>query len=250
MLRHRLSVLALALSAIATAAAGAGDHCRDVSHLSEAYTVCTFDPALEAIRIYGVPDGSTRPATYGALRDRLRENREAMIFGMNAGMFHPDYSPVGLLVENGKERNPLNRADGEGNFFLKPNGVFFIGHGTAGVMETGAYAAAKPAATYATQSGPMLVIDGAIHPRFLPLSDSLYIRNGVGIQPDGRVAFAISRRPVRFHDFATLFRDRLECRNALYLDGSVSSLYTPEVRRTDRFAQMGTVVMVVGALPY
>ncbi|HVK90418.1 MAG TPA: hypothetical protein VM468_03250, partial [Mycoplana sp.] len=96
------------MSAIATAAAGAGDHCGDVSHLSEAYTVCTFDPARDTIRIYGVPDGSTRPATYGALRDRLRENREAMIFGMNAGMYHPDHSPVGLLVESGKERRPIN----------------------------------------------------------------------------------------------------------------------------------------------
>lgn len=249
-LRHRLSALALALSAFAPAAAGAGHHCRDVDHLSGTYTVCTFDPALEAMRIYGVPDGSREPATYGALRDRLRDDRETLIFGMNAGMYHPDYSPVGLLVENGKERSPLNRADGRGNFFLKPNGVFFVGRGAAGVMETGAFAAARPEATYATQSGPMLVIDGAIHPRFLPQGDSLNIRNGVGILPDGRVAFAISRRPVRFHDFATLFRDHLGCRNALYLDGSISSLYAPEVRRNDRLAQMGTVVAVVGTLPY
>jgi uncharacterized protein YigE (DUF2233 family) len=224
--------------------------CAEVSHLSEPYIVCTFDPARDTLRIYGVPDGSTQPATYGALRDMLRDNREAMIFGMNAGMYHPDHSPVGLLVEAGKERRALNRADGEGNFFLKPNGVFFIGRGTAGVMETGVYAAARPETLYATQSGPMLVVDGAIHPRFLPKSDSLYIRNGVGILPDGRVAFAISRRPVRFHDFATLFRDRLGCRDALYLDGSISSLYAPQLRRNDRFARMGPVVMVVGSLPY
>lgn len=249
MIRTVCAVLLLLLL-FGVGAARAGDHCREVVHLSEAYTVCTFDPALETIRIYGVPDGSTQPATYGALRDLLRDNREAMVFGMNGGMYHPDYSPVGLLVENGRLRTPLNHDDGTGNFFLKPNGVFYVGRGTAGVMESEAYGAAKPEPLYATQSGPMLVIDGSIHPRFLPQSDSLNIRNGVGIQPDGRVAFAISHRPVRFFDFATLFRDRLGCQSALYLDGSISSLYAPEVLRNDRSARMGLIVTVVGGLPY
>lgn len=247
MIRTVFAVLFLLLPC---GAARAGTHCRNVSHLSEAYTVCTFDPALETIRIYGVPDGSAQPATYGALRDLLRDNREAMIFGMNGGMYHPDYSPVGLLVENGRLRKPLNHDDGTGNFFMKPNGVFYVGRGTAGVMESEAYAAAKLETLYATQSGPMLVIDGSIHPRFMPQSDSLNIRNGVGILPDGRVAFAISRRPVRFFDFARLFLDRLRCRDALYLDGSISSLYAPEVRRNDRSARMGPIVTIVGSLPY
>ncbi|MBD9372659.1 phosphodiester glycosidase family protein [Rhizobium sp. ARZ01] len=231
-------------------AAPAGDHCRDVEYLSASYIVCAFNPVKDTIRIYGTPDGSKDGASYWSVRDILRENREFMIFGMNAGMYHPDYAPVGLLVENGIVRRPLNLDDGHGNFFLKPNGVFYVGRGTAGVMGAEAYARARPEVAYATQSGPMLVIDGRIHPRFLPQSDSLNIRNGVGMMPDGRVAFAISRAPVRFHDFATFFRDSLRCHDALYLDGSISSLYAPEIQRNDRFARMGPMVAVVGGLPY
>ena len=145
---------------------------------------------------------------------------------------------------------PLNLSDGDGNFFMKPNGVFWLADGKAGVMETEAFARAGLSPREATQSGPMLVVDGRIHPRFLPDATSLQIRNGVGILPDGRVAFAISRDHVRFHDFATLFRDRLHCRNALFLDGSISSLYAPEIRRHDRRAVMGTIIAVVKKLPW
>ena len=117
-------------------------------------------------------------------------------------------------------------------------------------METEAFARAALSPRAATQSGPMLVIDGNIHPRFLADGTSLQIRNGVGSLPDGRIAFAISKDPVRFNDFATLFRDRLHSRNALFLDGSISSLYAPEIRRHDRDAVMGTIIAVVKNLPW
>ena len=117
-------------------------------------------------------------------------------------------------------------------------------------METEAFAKAGLSPLEATQSGPMLVIDGQVHPRFLPDATSLQIRNGVGALRDGRVAFAISNDPVRFHDFATLFRDRLQSRNALFLDGSISSLYAPEIRWHDRDAVMGTIIAVVKNLPW
>lgn len=247
MKRH---LLGLALAASSLAAGPVSAACEEIRHHADSYIVCSFDPARETIRVYGVPDGATDPLTYWAVRDILREDREFLVFGMNGGMYHPGYSPVGLLVEYGRERHPLNRDAGEGNFFLKPNGVFFVGKSAAGVMETEAFAKAQPEVRFATQSGPMLVVDGRIHPRFLPNSDSLYVRNGVGILPDGRVAFAISRSAVRFHDFATLFRDALGCRGALFLDGSISSLYAPDVRRNDRFSRMGTVIAVAGGLPY
>ncbi len=224
--------------------------CAEIEHLSGRYTVCTFDPAKDAIRLFGAATLGSRGASYDQLNTHLLRSGQHMSFAMNGGMYHPDYGPVGLLVEQGKEIGPLNHADAFGNFFMKPNGVFWVGDGKAGVMETEAFAKAGLSPREATQSGPMLVIDGQIHPRFLPDATSLQIRNGVGSLPDGRVAFAISSDPVRFHDFATLFRDRLQSRNALFLDGSISSLYSPEIRRHDRDAVMGTIIAVVKNLPW
>jgi uncharacterized protein YigE (DUF2233 family) len=224
--------------------------CAEIEHLSGRYTVCTFDPAKETIRLFGAGTLETRGATYDQLNTHLLRNGQHMRFAMNGGMYHPGYGPVGLLVEQGRETGTLNRADAFGNFFLKPNGVFWVADGKAGVMETEAFAKAGISPREGTQSGPMLVIDGQIHPRFLPDATSLQIRNGVGILADGRVAFAISNDPVRFHDFATLFRDRLRSENALFLDGSISSLYAPEIRRHDRAAVMGTIIAVVKNLPW
>ena len=109
------------------------------------------------------------------------------VLAMNAGMYHADMDPVGLYVEDGTELSGLNTDDGFGNFFLKPNGVFFIGmDGKAGLMESETYAEAGMMARFATQSGPMLVINGEIHPRFLPDGTTRYIRNGVGVREDGK----------------------------------------------------------------
>ena len=224
--------------------------CAEIEHLSARYTVCTVDPAKETIRLFGAATLGVRGARYDHLNTHLLRNGQHMTFAMNGGMYHPDYGPVGLLVEEGRETGAINRGDAFGNFFLKPNGVFWVGEGEAGVMETEAFARAELSPRAATQSGPMLVIDGNIHPRFLADGTSLQIRNGVGSLPDGRIAFAISKDPVRFHDFATLFRDRLHSRNALFLDGSISSLYAPEIRRHDRDAVMGTIIAVVKNLPW
>ena len=224
--------------------------CTRIEHLSGRHVVCTFDPAADDIRLYGAATLGEDGATYDRLRTHLLRNGEHMSFAMNGGMYHPGYGPVGLLTESGRETGALTHADAAGNFFLKPNGVFWVGDGKAGVTETEAYARSGIVPRQATQSGPMLVIDGKIHPKFLPDGTSLQVRNGIGILPDGRVAFAISENPVRFHDFATLFRDRLGCRNALFLDGSISSLFSPEMRRHDRGAVMGTVIAVVKPLPW
>ncbi|MFP4274873.1 MAG: phosphodiester glycosidase family protein, partial [Paracoccaceae bacterium] len=129
-----------------------------------------------------------------------------------------------------------------------PNGVFCISEGRARVIETRRFAAEAPACRYATQSGPMLVLDGALHPRFLPDSSSRFIRNGVGTDDAGeRVVFAISEQPVSFDEFGRLFRDVLGLRQALYLDGSVSRLHAPALGRSDFGRAMGPVVGVVAS---
>ena len=161
---------------------------------------------------------------------------------MNAGMYHADGSPVGLYVEGGQQFVKANTAGGPGNFHLKPNGVFYVTGETAGVMETGKFLKATPKADFATQSGPMLVIDGKLHPKFQAQGPSEKIRNGVGVRDGQTVVFAISNEGVSFGAFARLFRDQLKCANALFLDGSISSLWAPSVNRSDEFWPAGPIV--------
>jgi uncharacterized protein YigE (DUF2233 family) len=216
--------------------------CAPLAHDGRAYTVCRFDPARDELRLF-LRDRAGKPyGSFAALARDLEARGRRLVFAMNAGMYHADLSPVGLYVEDGTELKRTSTADGRGNFHLKPNGVFWLGGGKAGVLETGVYLAHQPKADFATQSGPMLVIDGELHPCFLKDATSRKIRNGVGVCGAGEVVFAISQERVTFHDFATLFRDRLACRNALYLDGTISSLFAPELDRSDSLFPMGPIV--------
>jgi uncharacterized protein YigE (DUF2233 family) len=221
-------VAAFILAPLTSALAQSGP-CRPLLHEDAQYTVCTVDLRQYRLKLFWRgPDGEA----YGSF-DRLKAAHPELAFAMNGGMYHKDMSPVGLYVEDGRELKRANTANGPGNFHLKPNGVFFAGRDAAGVLETGQYLRRKPKAEIATQSGPMLVIDGALHPAFIEGSDDRKPRNGVGVNADG-VHFAISERPVNFHSFARLFRDKLGCENALFLDGgSASGLYSPDVGRND-----------------
>jgi uncharacterized protein YigE (DUF2233 family) len=231
----------LVLGAASSAAAACGPRGFDGLR----YTVCAFDPRHDDLRLFwkgadGRPFGSL-----GALAHALEAKGERLVFAMNAGMFGEDQSPVGLYVENSHVLHNADTRGGASNFHLKPNGVFWIGDGVAGVTETGRYLANPPTARYATQSGPMLVIDGRIHPRILPNGTSAKIRNGVGVDDNGGVVFAIADEPVTFDAFARLFRDGLGSRNALFLDGSLSSLYAPELKRDDEIGPIGPIVAAV-----
>lgn len=208
------------------------------------FIVVTVDPARQDLRLFLNDDAGQPFQGFGRLRDWLQGRKQRLVFAVNAGMYHPDFAPVGLHVEEGRQRAPLNLADGKGNFFLKPNGVFMLGKGGAQVLASPDYPAQAGGVRLATQSGPMLVIDGKLHPRFLPESDSRYVRNGVGVV-DGKALFVISTVPVTFHEFATYFRDTLHCKNALYLDGSISSLFSATLGRADAGAPLGPILGVV-----
>jgi uncharacterized protein YigE (DUF2233 family) len=210
------------------------------------FTVCAFDPRRDDIRLFlGGPDGKPY-GSLAALAAALKAKGETLMFAMNAGMFKEDQSPVGLYIEDRLKLHEANTRGGATNFHMKPNGVFWIGDGAAGVTETSRYLANTPPTRYATQSGPMLVVDRKIHPKIRPNGTSFKIRNGVGACDGGGVVFAIADEPVTFDAFARLFRDGLGCQNALFLDGSVSSLYAPELDRDDELSPIGPIVGVVG----
>ncbi|WP_425467513.1 phosphodiester glycosidase family protein [Rhizobium glycinendophyticum] len=231
----------LAGPAFAQVAQGA---CSELREPTGIYIGCQFDPETVDIRLHlADPEGKIYGG-FDPLRRQLWAERRVLLFAMNAGMYHDDRSPVGLFVEYGHVVKPAVTGSGFGNFHLLPNGVFLMKDGRAEVMETMAHQKRGVTPDFATQSGPMLVIDGKLHPRFLADSDSLKIRNGVGVDAAGRVHMVISKVPVRFYDFATLFRDRLGCRNALYLDGSISSAFIADQNRDDRLFPMGPILSV------
>jgi uncharacterized protein YigE (DUF2233 family) len=174
----------------------------------------------------------------------LAGRNEQLSFAMNAGMYNPDFSPVGLMVQDGREIAPLNVADGKGNFFLKPNGVFFVSVSGPRIVETTEYPALAHGVRLATQSGPLLLRNGVVNPAFDATSTSRLIRNGIGISQN-TVLFVISEQPINFYEFAVFFRDELQCQDALYLDGVVSSLYSVKLQRNDSRADLGPIIGVV-----
>ncbi|PIF33721.1 uncharacterized protein YigE (DUF2233 family) [Flavobacterium sp. 9] len=160
------------------------------------------------------------------LKNWTEKNNLSLSFAMNGGMYKKDNSPQGLYIEKGKVLSPLDTTKAEGNFYLKPNGVFYLTTGKTAEISTTEKFKNNEKIEYATQSGPMLVIDGEIHPDFKKGSANLNIRNGVGILPDGKVVFVLSKKEINFYDFANYFKS-LGCKNALYLDGFVSRAYVP-----------------------
>jgi len=211
------------------------------------FTVCRVDLATQRLDLFWRDDAGAPFESFAALDLWLRARGRRLVFAMNAGMYREDFSPVGLYVEHGKQLRPLNLGRGRGNFCLLPNGVFAVTHSGAVVVESSRYPGIKAETLLATQSGPMLVIDGQIHPKFGRKSESRLIRNGVGVVSPERVVFAIAEDPVNFHEFATFFRDSLRCRNALFLDGTVSSLYSTALNRNDTKAELGPIIAVVDA---
>ena len=239
-----LAVLASAVTALAEPAI-----CEERRQGNNVYALCEVDARQADIRLFLNDESGTPLAQFDAIRDALAPDGLTLSFGMNGGMYHADRAPVGLYIEEGAEKMRLIRGASPGNFGLVPNGVFCIQDDRADVIETEAFAADPPSCRFATQSGPMLVIDGALHPRFLPDSTSRFIRNGVGTSADGtRVVFVISRIPVTFHEFGRFFRDDLDLPNALFLDGNISRMYAPPLDRHDRGFRMGPIIGVVTPL--
>jgi uncharacterized protein YigE (DUF2233 family) len=236
-------VLVPALALMLAPLAAEATTCRDTSFEGVTYTICEVDEAEDLRLFHSGPDGAY--GSFRAVNSALEAEGKTLGFAMNAGMFHRDLAPVGLYIEEGLEQAPIITRAGPGNFGLLPNGVFCWGDSFR-IIDSRDFKAKPPACRFATQSGPMLVIKGKLHPRFLPGSDSLYIRNGVGVSKDGsRAVFAITRGRVNFHAFARFFRDELGLRDALYFDGNVSRLYAPELSRHDAGFPMGPIVGTV-----
>jgi len=234
---------AISLAAHHNSALAETQPCRAMEYDRNAYTICEVDLVKHMVRLYwNRPDG-TPYAYLSALPRAVRG--ESLLFATNAGMYDPAFKPVGLYVEQGRELVHVNTRSGYGNFHMKPNGIFYLSGNKAAVAETRAFLKQRPQVDLATQSGPMLVINGHLHPRFDRRSTSFKARDGVGVRVDGKVMYAISQEEVSFDAFARLFRDGLNCPNALFLDGgSASSLYVPSLNRQSNIVSLGPMLAI------
>jgi uncharacterized protein YigE (DUF2233 family) len=244
--RTALTALGLVISGTA---AQSEVTCTERSFDGLAFTACEVDPRTDALRLFLDAPSGEKFGQFSSIDNTLQDEGKVLAFAMNAGMYHDDRAPVGLYIEDGQEIMRVIPNAGPGNFGLLPNGVFCIRENRADVIETLTYAATPPECRHATQSGPMLVIDGDLHPRFLADSTSRYVRNGVGTSEDGsRVVFVITDQAVTFHEFGRIFRDDLGLPQALFFDGSVSRLHAPQLGRSDFGRWMGPIVGVVEPL--
>lgn len=225
-----------------TPSKAAGSACEQVVFEQARLTHCIADPARHRITTALAPASGETFGTIAAWA--AGRNEGAIAFVMNGGMYDDDLRPLGYFVENGKRLKELDRGAGSGNFYMKPNGVFFGSGGKWQVLGTNTFfnsVGDRP--QFGTQSGPLLVVDGKLHPDFQPDGPSRQIRNGVGVSPDGKAHFVISDTPVSFGKFARYFRDELKTANALYLDGNISSLWDPASGRMDK-RRVGPLLVV------
>lgn len=206
----------------------------------------TYTTGADKISMYWKDKNGFALRSIANLKKYVDDQQEDLLFAMNGGMYKTDNSPLGLYVENGQTFMPLNEANEPGvigNFYMKPNGVFYITMKNQAVICKTEQFDKKAKIKYATQSGPMLLIDGRIHPAFKRGSKNLNIRNGVGILPDGKVLFAMSKGGINFYDFALYFKS-MGCMNALYLDGYVSRTYLPEKNWVQTDGNFGVMIGV------
>jgi prepilin-type processing-associated H-X9-DG protein len=173
------------------------------------------------------------------VKQSIEKQGKQLLFAMNGGMYTPLYKPVGLFIDNGKVVQPINLKNGDNNFCWKPNGVFAIdNNGKAQVMVSEKFSRSN--IRFATQSGPMVLINGKIHEGF-DSSKSGYVRNAVGVKSNGDVFFCISLKALTFQQLAE-FMLKNGCVNALYFDGSVSEMYCPQNNQWNCGSSFGVIV--------
>ncbi|MGX7952596.1 phosphodiester glycosidase family protein [Tsuneonella sp. HG249] len=222
--------------------AGVASACKTVTFEDASFTDCVADPARHRITTML---GSPPYRGLEALAAARPAGAPKVAFAVNAGMFDDEGKPIGYYVRDGERGKELNRNDGAGNFHMKPNGVFFGTGGKWRVMAADEfYSEVGDRPEFGTQSGPMLVVGGKLHPEITDDGPSRTVRNGVGVDGAGRAHFVISEGPVSFGKLARYFRDSLKVENALYLDGAVSSLWDPASGRMDARAPIGPMLVV------
>ena len=206
-----------------------------------------INPKTQNLKFYWKDKNDNNFKSFKNLQLNLQKENKELIFATNGGMFKKDFSPQGLYIENGKILNKLDTIkNGYGNFYMQPNGIFYITDKNKPVICTSKdflqnVFTENNQIKYATQSGPLLLIDGKIHSKFNKGSKNINIRNGVSVLPNGNLLFAMSKEKINFYDFAMFFKNNA-CKSALYLDGFVSKTYLPSKNQIQLDGNFGVII--------
>ena len=154
---------------------------------------------------------------FGVGRMAIKElaKKGQAIAAVNGGFFLPDYRPLGLLIIDGRETNPLRQADW---------GIFLIQNSRPRIVHTKEFPK-EGSITQALQVGPRLVVSG----RELRMKKQAAKRSALGITFNNQVIILNSEdTEIYAQDLAGIFHRReseggLECRDALALDGGPSA---------------------------
>ena len=217
--------------------------CNDKVKYENDFVIFKTNPKIENVSFYWKDDNGVILKSIDHLKSKVERDKKILKFAVNGGMFEMTNSPKGLYIENFKILNPIDTLSGKGNFYLNPNGVFYLTkNNDAKLIDTKAFKYDLNI-KYATQSGPMLLVNEKINSIFKEDSPNVYIRNGVGILKDGNIVFIMSKRKVNFYNFASVFKE-LGCTKALYLDGFVSRTYYPEKKWIQKDGNFGVMIGV------
>ncbi len=198
------------------------------------FTVATVDLKKVQLKLFWKDSSGKKLGSLTSLEAYLKRNQRTLLAGMNAGIFDTAFTPLGLHAERGRVLHPVKtRRSGYGNFYLQPNGVFYIDATGAHVTDTLEFTRRNLKVFEATQSGPALLLNKKLHPSFQVGSSNRLPRNAIGVSSLTTVQLVISDDWVNFDDLAKFMRDVLKCTDALYLDGNISKLRVPNVRDED-----------------
>lgn len=209
----------------------------------ERFVEYIVNPKKDNIIFFYKDNNNSNFGSLNNLKLYLSKNNKELLFAMNGGMYKKDKTPQGLFIQKSKIITSTDTTSGNGNFYLKPNGIFYLNKNKEAFISTTNNFVLENEIEYATQSGPMLVVNGEIHKAFNQNSTNLNIRNGVGILPNNNVLFAMSKKDINFYEFAKFFKDN-GCKNALYLDGFVSRTYCPEQKWSQIDGDFGVIIGV------
>jgi uncharacterized protein YigE (DUF2233 family) len=222
-------------------------YAKKVSHNGLSYDVFVVDTNELDLRLFWKDPNGLPYKSIENLKNSLEQSGRKLLFAINSGTYEANNTPLGLHVEDGQILSKLNTSDGNGNFFLKPNGIFFItNNNRASILNTSSYRSIDESnVDIALQSGPLLIENGNFHSLIKEDSPNKHIRSAVGYINNNTVVFAISNVAVNFYQMAEMLKFNFGCDDALLLDSVGSRMYLPELGRNTTTGELGGIIGVI-----